>query len=110
VPARQFNLVIEQGASYTIAVPALNANNSETNVDGWQGAGQIRARATSGTTIADLDVTPEGTEVVLHIPHTVSSGWNFRTARYDVELTSPDGLIVTRFLEGFVIVNPEVTR
>jgi len=110
VPARQFNLVIDQGASYTITIPVFDSNNSAVNVDGWVGVGQIRSRATSGTVIANLDVTPEGTEVVLSIPHTVSSGWNFRTGRYDVELTSPDGLTVTRFLEGFVIVNPEVTR
>jgi hypothetical protein len=50
-----------------------------------------------------------GQNLVVRIPHAASSAWDWRLAKYDVEYTAPDG---TRddFLEGSVVVRPEITR
>jgi hypothetical protein len=38
-----------------------------------------------------------------------SSAWTWRSAHYDLEVTSPDGDVI-RMLEGRIRVSPEVTR
>ena len=108
--ARQYPLVVDQGADYELTIPVVDGSASAVDVDDWVVRGQIRAKAGGATVLADIDVVTSGTDVVLRVPHSASSSWAFRTGRYDVELTSPDGLNVIRLLEGAVIVRPEVTR
>lgn len=110
MPARQWPLVIDQGSDYALTIPVFDENEAPITVDDWTASGQIRATASSAEVLAELDVNPSGTNVVLRIPHITSSAWTFRTGRYDVELTSPDGVNVTRILEGLVVVRRETTR
>ena len=110
MPARQFPIVVDQGADYALIIPVLDADNAAVDVEDWLVSGQIRAQLGGATVLAELDVAPLGTDVVLRIPHATSSGWVFRNGRYDIEITSPDGLNVIRLLEGVVVVRREVTR
>lgn len=106
MPALDYPLEIEQGADYKRTVPVLGLTGDLT---GWTVAGQIRGEHVSAPLLHTLDVTCVGSNVVLHVPAATSASWGWRTGRYDVELTDPDGVPV-RLLQGPVTVSPEVTR
>lgn len=106
--ALRYDLIVNQGEDYERAIPVLDGNGSPANVDGWGVEGQIREGYQSGVVLADLDVTASGTDVILRISASTSAAWAWRLARYDVELTAPN-TTVTRFLQGSVVVNPEIT-
>lgn len=110
MPARVHNLVIDQGADYTLTIPVLDGSNQPIDVDGWIAAGQIRSRIDAAEVLHEFDLTPVGTVVVLRVPAATSRSWRFQLARYDVELTSPDELVCVRLIEGAVIVRGETTR
>ena len=107
---RTYHLIVDQGANYALSIPVLNDNGGPTTVTGWTVTGQIRAYPNGSTVLHELELTVGGTTVTLQIPAADSSAWTWRTGRYDVELTSPDGLVKARLIEGLVVVRPEVTR
>lgn len=109
MPARQFTIVVDQGSDYALRIPVLDTNAQAVTVDSWTVKGQVRARYPAAVP-QELDVAPDGTAVILRIPASYSTDWAFRSARYDVEITSPDGLTTTRLIEGPLIVKPEITR
>ena len=109
MPALVYPLMVEQGADFTLSIPVLNVSAQPVSVNGWGVAGQIRATLYDDTVLQELDLTPSGSTVILHIPGATSAAWTFATGRYDVELTSPGGDI-SRLVEGPVLVRPNVTR
>jgi hypothetical protein len=109
MPARRYNLNVEQGADYKRAISAFDGNDQLQDLTGWSIAGQIRSEPLSETLLHDLDVSVSGTDVILFIPGNASSSWEWLHGWYDIEVTSPDGG-QARFLKGEVIVDPEVTR
>lgn len=103
-------MVVDQGSTYVLEIPVLNAAGSPTSVVGWTPSGQIRGRHFDDEVLYELDLEVEEAQVNLRIPAADSSAWTFRSARYDIEITSPDGGTTSRILEGLVVVRPEVTR
>ena len=107
--ARPFTIVMDQGSDYILSIPVLNSSQQAVDVTEWVVRGQVRQRHVADTP-QELDVTVEDDAVTLRIPAATSSAWTFRAARYDIEITSPDGLATTRLIEGLLVVRPEVTR
>lgn len=108
--ALRYDLKIKQGAEYQRSFPILGATNQPQTAIGWTVAGQIRdSLAPTAVLLHTLDVYISGTNVVVHVPKDASSGWTWRLGRYDIQLIDPLGTVVT-FLEGAVVVYPEVTR
>lgn len=109
--ALKYDLIVKQGATYRRWFPVLGDNDQPlSSLVGWSAVGQVRASYAPGAPLLHtLDLTFDGSYLVLVIPDAVSSAWAWRLARYDVELTAPDG-DVTDFLEGSVVVRPEITR
>ena len=104
--ARKYPLEVEQGSDYKRAVPVIEP----ADPTGWTVAGQIRAsRTLDAELLHTLDVSIDGNDVNIYISGNESSAWNWIQAVYDVELYSPEGA-KGRFLQGDVIVDPEVTR
>jgi hypothetical protein len=109
MPALKYDLIVKQGADYVKTFPVLGLAEGDT-LDGWTFAGQIRTGYAPGAALLHtLDLSVSGTNVVLRIPHATSTAWTWRLARYDVEVTDPNGLR-DDFLEGSVVVRPEITR
>jgi hypothetical protein len=114
---RRYNLEINQGEDYKRAISAFAPNEEAPDqlpgqpqdLTGWSVAGQIRSTPTSEILLHQLDVSTSGTDVILFIPASASSGWDWLHGWYDIEISSPDGA-QARFLKGEVIVDPEVTR
>jgi hypothetical protein len=106
--ALRYDLLVAQGEDYERTVPV----NGTDSLAGWSVTGQVRdGTSPNAVLLHDLDVTFSGLNVVLRIPGSDSSDWDWRLARYDVELRSPTpGLVPTRFLHGAVIVDAETTR
>jgi len=110
----QYHLRINQGETFQVAIPVLNDNNSPVVLAGMTARGQIRTHAEAPTTLYEWSFTANNlafdtNNVVITVPAATSSLWTWRTAQYDVELTDADG-VVTRLVEGHVIVPPEITR
>lgn len=113
--ALQYDMQINQGETWSITFPVLDASGTPLVVDGWTARAQIRKYATTtgtplfewSTTIGNL--TCAGTAVTLRLTPTDTATWSWGTARYDIELSDPGGH-VTRLVEGKVLVDPEVTR
>lgn len=110
----RFDLRINQGETFQVAIPVLNANGSPASLGGATARGQIRSYAASPSALytwsaTALNLAFNGSDVVLTVPAAASSAWAFRTAAYDVEIEDADGNI-TRLVEGHVVIHPEVTR
>lgn len=110
----QYHLRINQGETFQVAIPVLDANNSPVALSGMTVRGQIRTHAAAPTVLHEWTLVNSGlafdvNDVILKVPAATSSAWTWRTATYDLELVDTDGN-VTRLVEGHVIVHPEVTR
>jgi hypothetical protein len=79
---------------------------------------QIRPSAGSATLYYDANeinqrlvkVTPLDGIFALYIPPADSTAWTWKRGVYDIELTHTASGLVTRLLEGWVTVSPEVTQ
>lgn len=110
--ALRYPLIVKQGATYRRRIPVVDTADDQPadSTAGYTAVGQIRRSTTPGAALLHtLDLTFDGTDLVLTIPAATSAGWSWRLARYDVEVTTPDGTVVD-FLEGPVVVRPEITR
>lgn len=108
------DLRIRQGATWSVTVPVLAADNTPANLSGYTSKAQVReGYAASGTplyewTVAAGNMTIGVGQIVLSVPAATSAAWTWRLARWDLELTAPNGA-VTPLVEGSVIVDPEIT-
>lgn len=112
--ALEYDLVINQGETWSIAFPVMDGAGAPLVVDGWHARAQVRPTISSAavfewnnTTAANAIVS--GTSVQLKLDPRDTVYWAFATALYDLELTDPQGGI-TRIAEGKVILKAEVTR
>jgi hypothetical protein len=110
----EYPLRINQGETFQVAVPVLDEQGNPASVSGMTARGQIRAHPTSLAVLYEWsqaagNLAFDGNDVVLTVPAATSAAWTWQLARYSLELTASDGDI-TRLVEGFVILSPEVTR
>ena len=112
MPAVNYDLLIEQGTTWSVTVTLKKTNQSPFDLTGYTGRCQIRKTYTSTNILASPTVTiPSGTDgkVVLSLTEAQTSSLPDTYAVYDVELVAPNG-DVTRILQGKVKVSLEVTR
>lgn len=107
--ALKYDLIVDQGATYILYIPVFDDNGDPAYVEGWAATGQIRADYNSTTVRHTLALTPIENSIVLTIPAADSTAWTWQLGRYDVELVAPS-TTVTRLIEGWVVVRPNVTR
>ncbi len=110
----RYDLRINQGETFRLAIPVLDDDGSAASLSGMTAEGQIRTYAGSPTVLYEwseenFNVAFDGNDVVLTIPATASSLWGFRTGQWALEMSDEDG-VVTRLIEGQVIVHPDVVR
>ena len=86
------------------------------DVTGYTADMQIRQTIASSTILYEASTangaivmgTTDGT-ITLTIPATDTANFTWNRGVYDLNMTSPTG-VVTRLLQGYAIVSPEVTR
>jgi len=125
MPAGRYNLLIEQGATYTLELQYKDSNGAIVDLTGYSGRLQIRPSIGSPTAYLCLSssLNPDGTglnfsgsngstppssgSIGVYISAITSSLLTFNTGVYDLEIAS--GSFVTRLLQGNVQLSKEVT-
>lgn len=118
MPAGLYDIVCEQGATFTRPITWKDATGDPVNLTGFSARMQVRPSTGSATVV--LDLTSSNGGIVFGTPR--SSGYFEITVSatntaaltpgtyvYDLELVAGSN-IVTRLLEGKFTIKPEVTR
>lgn len=113
--AAQHDIVIEQGATFTLNLLWKDANDTPINLTGYTARMQVRHKFTDGTALVSFS-TAAGTITLGGSAGTIAvsglatlSNSLVRSGVYDLELENAGG-VVTRLVEGKVTIKPEVTR
>jgi hypothetical protein len=125
MPAGRYNLLIEQGATYTLELQYKDSQGVVVDLTGYSGRLQIRPSIGSPTAYLCLSSSlnadgtglnfsgsngstpPTSGSIGVYISATTSSMLTFDTGVYDLEIQS--GSFVTRLLQGNVQLSKEVT-
>lgn len=120
--AGTYNTTLDQGSTFTRTFEVLDGDNAPINLTGYTFAAQVRRLPRdTGTPVATFacalgvatnEVTITLTNVQTTAIPTVGNAKNpLATTRYyyDLEITSP-AAVVTRLVEGYLDVSPEVTK
>jgi hypothetical protein len=119
MPAGRYDLLVEQGATYTRIFTWKDSAKVVISNVGYTAAMQIRDTVDSTTVIATsagvsptIEITLGGLTgtIQIRITAAVTAAFTFDTAVYDLTMTAPITGIVTRLLEGEVKLNKGVTR
>lgn len=116
MPAGRFDLLVEQGATFHREVLWHDIDERPVDLTGYTAQMQVRASVKSRDVMLELSTAnglivlyPALGKLVLYIPATATNALPSKRAVYDLELTSPSG-VVTRLLEGSFHISPQVTR
>jgi len=103
------NLVVDQGANFIYNVYLIDEDGNVFNISNYSANAQLRKTYTS-TSYVTMNVAVTGASGLLTLTMNAATTANLASTRYvyDLELTSNN--VVSRILEGFVTVNPGVTR
>ena len=116
MPAAKYNLEVEQGATFTLALAYKDANDVPINLTGYSARMQIRHKA--GSASALIDATTANGKIVLvaadggitvTVPATDTDALTVTTGVYDLEIEDASS-VVTRLLQGTVAISKGVTR
>lgn len=114
--AQTYDFNVEQGTDSSVLFVLKDMSGELLNLEGFTARMQIR-RSKCGHALIDSLTTENGrmtidvnkAQVEVKFTNETTSKYPPTTLVYDIELISVSGY-VSRFLEGLVIVNAEVTR
>jgi hypothetical protein len=127
MPAGSYDIVIEQGVSYGLNIIYADSGNTPIDLSAFNCA-RMQWATDSNETISFTTSntnntlyyfnfeTPASGLIVFKLPASITAGYNFTSANYDLELESiaefypSGGPQVIRLLEGTVTILPEITK
>jgi hypothetical protein len=115
--ASKYDFAIEQGTSFKISLIYKDANNNPINLTDW--CARLTFKTNANITfifssenldysVYKFQIDAAAGKLTLMIPANTTNGFNFNTAKYDLELQSPDdlydggGKYTTRLLFGTI--------
>lgn len=115
-----YDITIEQGTTFELALAIKNTDGSPKDLTGYTISGSIRTSAVSATVVEDFTCTITSAAAGLvtvgltdsetsGIPTSGSTYDEYTEYVYDIETESGSG-VIERLLNGKVFVSPEVTR
>lgn len=113
----KYNLRIYCGSTFDKVITWKDENNNLVNLTGW--TARLQMRATIGAdnpfmtlTTGNGGITLGGAAgtISLMIAASATSALTVIEGIYDLKMIAPDGITITRLLEGFVFISPEVTQ
>jgi hypothetical protein len=110
-----YNTIIDQGADWYLTVTYENPAGTPINITSYTAALQIRSLPSDPTTVLSLStgsgitITGATGTVEVHATAAQTRAIDEGTYYYDLEITAPSG-VVTRLVQGQVVVSAEVTR
>lgn len=116
MPALNLDLAVEQGSTWSHGfLPRVNGE--AVLAEGWTARAQARATPRSSVVLHDwstaqgnLGIDQSNGALAMTVDAAESSAWDWSSAYYDVEISSPDGDLTYRIAQGRLYVSPEVTR
>jgi hypothetical protein len=115
--AVSYNTVIDQGANWFLTVTYENPNGTPINLTGYSAALQLRSLPSDPTAVLTLTTANSGITitaltgvVAIQATATQTRAIDEGTYYYDLEITDTFTGVVTRLVQGQVVVSPEVTR
>lgn len=119
--AGRYDLVIEQGATFSRQVTWQNQDGSAVNLTGYSIAGKLRRKTSDNQAIASFTCTITNASsgiftfsltatetAALPTAHSQTADKEFLDCVYDIEATQ--GSNKYRILEGLARISPEVTK
>lgn len=113
--AVSYNTTIDQGADWYLTVTYENPNGTPINISNYTAALQIRSLPSSPDYVLSLStgsgitITGATGVVAIHATAIQTGAIDEGNYYYDLEITSPAS-VVTRLVQGQVVVSAEVTR
>lgn len=125
--AGSYDIVIEQGVSYGLSIVYADSGNTPIDLNAFSCA-RMQWNTDTNQSIAFTTTntnhslyyfafeTPASGLISFKLPASITAGYNFTTANYDLELESvgefypSGGPQVIRLLEGIVTILPEITK
>jgi hypothetical protein len=103
------NFTIDQGANFIYNIYLIDEDGNIFDIDGYTGAAQLRRTYTSSNSVS-MNVSIDGAAglISLTMNATTTSALSQLRYVYDLEITANN--VTSRIVEGFVTVNPGVTR
>lgn len=115
--AVSYNTVIDQGATWYLTVTYENPNSTPINITGYTAALQLRSLPSDATAVLSLTtgsgitITGATGTVAVMATATQTRAIDEGNYYYDLEISSPASpSVVTRLVQGQVVVSAEVTR
>lgn len=111
--AADYDLLIEQGATFTLDIVWKDADNNPIDITGYEARMQIRKSYDTAPVISLTDGNGivlggvDGT-IEINIEADVTEDIEIRRGRYDLELEFNG--VVTRLIQGVVDISREVTK
>lgn len=115
---KDYDITIPQGTTYYLVAEWKQKDGTPNDASNLKARMMIRRRKDSTSAIASFSTDPDqgitmgGADgrVIVKIPAGQSSGFNFRSAVYDLEIHDDGDNFVKRLLQGAVILDKETTR
>ena len=103
------NLTVDQGADFIYNIYLIDASGNPFDISGYSGNSQIRRTYTSNSYVTmNVAITGNTGLISLSMNASTTSNLTYNRYVYDVELANNN--VVSRIVEGFITVNPGVTR
>ena len=117
--ASKYDFSIEQGTSFKLSLIYKDSGGTPVNLTGWcarlvwktnTNITQIYSSDNADHSLYKFTIDDPNGKLTLMIPSSTTNNFNFNTAKYDLELQSPDdlyaggGKYTTRLLYGIVSI------
>lgn len=107
--AKRVNLLIDQGSTFSTTFELVDDFDEPLDISGYTARGQLRKHYSSNTktdftcilNTGELNISLNSTQTATLVPQRYV---------YDIELVDTVANSVSRVVEGFVTVTPEVTK
>ena len=113
----KYNLRLYRGSTFSKVITWKDESKALINLTGWKARLHMRATIDDANPFMSLTtenggITLGGAAGTISLMATASATTAITITQgvYDLEMIAPDGVTVTRLLEGFVFISREVTR
>ena len=125
MPASQYNFIIEQGSSFRMNLIYKDDNGNIIDLTDWcarltwttnKNITQIFTTTNLDYSVYKFSIIGNEGKISLLIPANTTNDFDFNTAKYDLELQSPDDLYVgggkytTRLLYGVITISKRFSK
>lgn len=116
MPAGGYDMVCEQGATFTRQFTWTDENEVPVNLTGYSARMHVRTAIKASETVVQLTTAngrivlyPSLGKIELLLDAVTTAALPDKRCVYDLEVVAPNGT-VTRLLQGAFVISPEVTR